>query len=121
MTLERLACDYLLLEKHWPDIKPKRTEKIKWGQQILLISDEMEGREEEFFLQDISDQMPPSEASKKRNMSQATARREREKLLTLTKYGEVHYTFHVMADDNISYLKCKQTPSCSHEKTRSIF
>ncbi len=50
MTLERLACDYLLLEKHWPDIKPKRTEKIKWGQQILLISDKMEGQEEEFFL-----------------------------------------------------------------------
>lgn len=42
MTLEQLPCDYLLLEKHWPDIKPKRTERIKWGQQILLISDKME-------------------------------------------------------------------------------
>lgn len=44
MTLEWLPCDYLLLEKHWPDIKPKRTERIKWGQQILLISDKMEAR-----------------------------------------------------------------------------
>jgi len=46
MTLERLPCDYLLLEKHWPDIKPKCTERIKWGQQILLISDKMEDRGE---------------------------------------------------------------------------
>lgn len=44
MTLERLPCDYLLLEKHWPDIKPKRTERIKWGQQILLNSDKMEAQ-----------------------------------------------------------------------------
>ncbi len=80
----------------------------------------MEGQEEEFFLQDISDQMLPSEASKKRNMSQATARRERAEILILTKYGEVHYTVNVMADENISYLKFKQTPSCSHVKTRSI-
>lgn len=116
MTLERLPCDYLLLEKHWPDIKPKRTERIKWGQQILLISDKMEA-------QGWGD--PPSghfrpdaairgiEEKKYESGLREEKRRESAKMFIWMKYNEVPYTVRLMVDNNISYLTFKQTLSCS--------